>query len=93
MKNIDVRDLPGVGRVIAEKLKLKHAVETCGQLQEISLQILKRDFGIKTGQSLYDLSRGRDGKSNIDYEEERKSVSAEINYGIRFSDISEVDKF
>ena len=93
MKNIEVRDLPGIGRVIAQKLKQKHLVETCDHLQQIPLQILKRDFGIKTGQSLYDLSRGRDDKSNIDFEEERKSVSAEINYGIRFSEISEADKF
>ena len=93
MKDIKVRDLPGVGRVLAEKLKTHHSVETCEHLQDITLQTLKQEFGVKTGQSLFDLCRGRDGKSQLDYDEERKSVSAEINYGIRFSDISEAEKF
>ena len=93
MKDIKVRDLPGIGRVLAEKLKINHSVETCEHLQNITLQTLKQEFGVKTGQSLFDLCRGRDGKSQLDYDEERKSVSAEINYGIRFSDISEAEKF
>ena len=93
MKDIKVRDLPGVGRVLAEKLKTHHSVETCEHLQDVTLQTLKQEFGVKTGQSLFDLCRGRDSKSQLDYDEERKSVSAEVNYGIRFSDISEAEKF
>ena len=92
MKTIEVRDLPGVGRKLSEKLKTTHSVSTCEELQQISIQTLKSDFGVKTGQSLYDLCRGKDDKT-LDSEEERKSVSAEINYGIRFTDIIEAEKF
>ena len=92
MKNIEVRDLPGVGRKLSEKLKTTHSVSTCEELQQISIQTLKSDFGVKTGQSLYDLCRGKDDKT-LDSEEERKSVSAEINYGIRFTDTIEAEKF
>ena len=93
MKAVGVRDLPGVGRVIADKLKHNHFTETCEDLQNISLQTLKQDLGIKTGQSLYNLCRGIDDKSKLEYDEERKSVSAEINYGIRFLKIEEAEKF
>ena len=93
MKAVGVRDLPGVGRVIADKLKHNHFTETCEDLQKISLQTLKQDLGMKTGQSLYNLCRGIDDKSKLEYDEERKSVSAEINYGIRFLKIEEAEKF
>ena len=56
MKAVGVRDLPGVGSVIADKLKHNYFTETCEDLQKISLQTLKQDLGIKTGQSLYNLS-------------------------------------
>ena len=93
MKAVGVRDLPGVGRVIADKLKHNYFTETCEDLQKISLQTLKQDLGIKTGQSLYNLCRGKDDKSKLEYDEERKSVSAEINYGIRFLKMEEAEKF
>jgi DNA repair protein REV1 len=93
LKAVGVRDLPGVGRVIADKLKHNHFTETCEDLQNISLQTLKQDLGMKTGQSLYNLCRGIDDKSKLEYDEERKSVSAEINYGIRFLKIEEAEKF
>ena len=87
-----MRNLPGVGWSLAEKLKAKHSVDTCENLQKIPLEILKQDFGEKTGQLLYNLSRGNDDKS-LDLTNEQKSVSAEINYGIRFTDMSEAEKF
>ena len=93
MKNIGVRDLPGVGRVIEEKLKQNYSVETCEHLQKVPLLTLKQDFGLKTGQLLHDLAHGKDDKSILEFDEERKSVSAEINYGIRFSDILETETF
>ena len=93
MNGISVRDLPGVGRVIAEKLRANYSVDTCEHLQKISLQTLKQDLGVKTGQSLYNLARGKDDKPNLDFSEERKSVSTEVNYGIRFSTIPEAEKF
>ena len=61
-------------------------VTDCGDLQKISLQVLQKEFGPKTGQALYKSCRGQDDRP-IKVERERKSVSAEINYGIRFTKV------
>ncbi len=61
-------------------------VQTCGDLQVIPLPTLQKEFGPKTGQSLYRFSRGQDDRA-IKMEKDRKSVSAEINYGIRFTQV------
>lgn len=70
---------------MAKKLK-QLEVENCGQLQRRSLQALQKEFGPKTGQTLYNFCRGIDDRQ-IKLEKERKSVSAEINYGIRFKEV------
>lgn len=58
-------------------------VRTVGELQKISLQVLQKEFGKKMGEHLYKMCRGLDDtKLNLEYV--RKSVSAEVNYGIRF---------
>ena len=91
MKNVNVEELPGVGYVIAEKLK-SLGVENCGHLRELSLTQLKNDLGAKVGETLYNQCRGID-KKEINSEQLRKSVSAEVNYGIRFEDPKAVEVF
>ena len=83
MRDVPVRDLPGVGRVTANKLQQESRVETCGQLQAISLGRLQSDFGPKTGRTLHSFCRGVDGR-DLNLAQERKSIGAEVNYGIRF---------
>jgi len=61
-------------------------VETCSELQKFSSQALQREFGPKTGLVLYQNCRGIDDRA-LRTERERKSVSAEINYGIRFTKV------
>lgn len=79
---IKLRDLPGVGRQTAQKLEsLGHA--TCGSLQSLTLATLKSQLGNKTGAQLFDQCRGRD-PNPLTFHTIRKSVSAEVNYGIRF---------
>ena len=53
----------------------------------MSLAVLQREFGPKTGQSLHRYSRGEDDRP-VKTDQERKSVSAEINYGIRFQNVN-----
>ena len=65
----------------------KMGAETCGHLQKLPLTALQKEFGPKTGQSLYCFCRGEDDRP-IRTERERKSVSAEVNYGIRFQNVS-----
>ncbi|XP_069747115.1 DNA repair protein REV1 isoform X2 [Narcine bancroftii] len=86
-----VSSLPGVGRALECKMA-SLGVKTCGELQEILLPKLQKEFGPKTGQMLYRFCRGLDDRP-VQTEKERKSVSAEINYGIRFSQTIEAEVF
>ena len=51
------------------------------------MTVLRREFGQKTGEMLYKFCRGQDDRQ-LKVERERKSVSAEINYAIRFSQVT-----
>ncbi|GFN74882.1 DNA repair protein rev1 [Plakobranchus ocellatus] len=82
-----VSDLPGVGYSLTRKLS-KLDVQTCGQLQHVPVSVLRREFGPKTGEVLHRFSLGQDDRP-VKTDKQRKSVSAEVNYGIRFS--KEVD--
>lgn len=82
MFGIQLKDLPGVGRQTAQKLDtIGH--HTCGSLQNVSLTALQQHLGNKTGVQLYEQCRGRD-PNPLSFYTVRKSVSAEVNYGIRF---------
>uniref|UniRef100_A0A8D0GWC8 DNA repair protein REV1 n=1 Tax=Sphenodon punctatus TaxID=8508 RepID=A0A8D0GWC8_SPHPU len=86
-----VTSLPGVGRSMESKLA-SLGVKTCGDLQYITMSKLQKEFGPKTGQMLYRFCRGLDDRP-VRREKERKSVSAEINYGIRFTQPKEAEAF
>ncbi|XP_060682614.1 DNA repair protein REV1 isoform X2 [Hemiscyllium ocellatum] len=86
-----VSNLPGVGRTLENRMA-SIGVKTCGELQQILMSTLQKEFGPKTGQMLYRFCRGLDDRP-VRTERERKSVSAEINYGIRFSQTKEVEVF
>ncbi len=86
-----VHDLPGVGYSLSTKLR-DMRVETCSQLKSIPLSKLQAEFGTKTGRMLYDYSRGMDSRE-FKLEPERKSLSVDINFGIRFADASEAGSF
>ncbi|KAM9264900.1 DNA repair protein REV1 isoform 3-T3 [Cariama cristata] len=86
-----VTSLPGVGRTMESKLT-SLGIKTCGDLQCASMSKLQKEFGPKTGQMLYRFCRGLDDRP-VRTEKERKSVSAEINYGIRFTQPKEAEAF
>ncbi|XP_075282914.1 DNA repair protein REV1 isoform X3 [Opisthocomus hoazin] len=86
-----VTSLPGVGRTMESKLA-SLGIKTCGDLQYASMSKLQKEFGPKTGQMLYRFCRGLDDRP-VRTEKERKSVSAEINYGIRFTQPKEAEAF
>lgn len=67
-------------------------INTCKELQKIPLNSLQKDFGKKTGELLFNMCRGiDDSKLNLEYV--RKSVSADVNYGIRFANNDEAIEF
>ncbi|XP_064643309.1 DNA repair protein REV1-like isoform X2 [Lineus longissimus] len=86
-----VRDLPGVGWSTSQRLEAMK-VKTCADLQALSMSALQQEFGPKTGASLYKYCRGQDDRP-IKMEKERKSVSAEVNYGIRFKENKDMSTF
>lgn len=73
----------GVGPVMGRKLCAMGA-SSCGDLRQVSLSQLQKKFGPRTGQTLFRFCRGLDDRP-VRYEKERKSVSAEMNYNIRFT--------
>lgn len=58
----------------------------CKDLQQWTLPRLRKEFGQKHGEMLYNFCRGKDERL-LRLDQERKSVSAEINYGMRFTKV------
>nr|XP_045618636.1 DNA repair protein REV1-like [Procambarus clarkii] len=91
MKDQKVSGLPGVGWSLESRLQ-SEGIQTCGDLQAKTLGHLQAAFGARTGLSLFNYCRGIDDRP-VKSEHVRKSVSAEVNYGIRFTCQSDADKF
>nr|XP_020504038.1 DNA repair protein REV1 [Labrus bergylta] len=91
IRDLAVTSLPGVGPVMGRKLAAM-GVRSCGDLQQVSLSQLQKKFGPRTGQTLFRFCRGLDDRP-VRYEKERKSVSADMNYNIRFTKVDEAESF
>ncbi|XP_071840700.1 uncharacterized protein [Apostichopus japonicus] len=91
MKNIPVRELPGVGRATSQKL-MHLGITTCSDLQELSLSALQCQFGQKPGHDLFHRCRGKNDQP-VRMERQQKLVSSTVNYGIRFKGNAEALKF
>ena len=78
---LPLRKIPGVGKVTTEHL-LQMGLETCGDVQKLSLPILVNQFG-KMGKRIWDFSHGIDDRE-VQPHRERKSVGVErtLNYNI-----------
>lgn len=91
LEELPIKALPGIGHSLGEKLKSRQ-IHTCGQLRLISKETLHKDFGTKTGDMLWNYCRGIDNRA-VGVVQETKSVGAEVNWGVRFNDIVECEKF
>ncbi|XP_055086532.1 DNA repair protein REV1 [Periophthalmus magnuspinnatus] len=91
IRDLAVTSLPGVGPAMGRKLAAM-GVRSCGDLRQVSMSVLQKKFGPRTGQTLFRFCRGLDDRP-VRYEKERKSVSAEMNYNIRFTRIDEAECF
>uniref|UniRef100_A0A6P4EKV4 DNA repair protein REV1 n=1 Tax=Drosophila rhopaloa TaxID=1041015 RepID=A0A6P4EKV4_DRORH len=83
--------LPGVGSSMSHKLKLA-GLNNCEDVQNSSLEKLETVLGKKLGQNLFQNCRGIDERP-LAYEQARKTVSAEVNFGIRFTNSTDCEKF
>ncbi|EPS37546.1 hypothetical protein H072_8779 [Dactylellina haptotyla CBS 200.50] len=89
---LKVRDLPGVGWNLAQKIHAELEIETVGELRELPKDKLKRVMGPKTGEKLFEYSRGID-KQEVGDVSVRKSVTVDVNWGVRFETSTQVTEF
>jgi DNA repair protein REV1 len=89
--NLTVQDLPGVAYSLGGKLE-EIGVKFVKDLRDLSRERLISSLGPKTGVKLWDYARGID-KTEVGVQSVRKSVSAEINWGIRFVNQGQAEEF
>ncbi|KIX03604.1 uncharacterized protein Z518_07157 [Rhinocladiella mackenziei CBS 650.93] len=88
---LTVTDLPGVAWSIGNKLE-EIGIKYVKDIRECTKERLISALGPRTGEKIWDFSRGID-KQEVGDQVVRKSVSAEINWGIRFINQQQADEF
>ncbi|KAI0409607.1 impB/mucB/samB family protein [Xylaria palmicola] len=88
---LKVDDLPGVAYSTAGKLE-EIGVKFVTDIRQTSKERLISTLGPKTGGKLWDYARGID-RTEVGEQPIRKSVSAEVNWGIRFISQEEAEEF
>ncbi|KAF2236286.1 DNA repair protein [Viridothelium virens] len=88
---LEVQDLPGVAYSIGGKLE-DIGVRYVSDIRELTKEKLITTLGPKTGEKVWDYSRGID-KTEVGDQVIRKSVSAEVNWGVRFETQEQADEF
>ncbi|RYP06191.1 hypothetical protein DL764_003283 [Monosporascus ibericus] len=89
--DLKVNDLPGVAYSIAGKLE-EIGVKFVSDIRQTSKEKLINTLGPKTGEKLWEYARGID-RTEVGDQPIRKSVSAEVNWGIRFISQEEAEEF
>ncbi|KAK9371873.1 uncharacterized protein V1513DRAFT_406469 [Lipomyces chichibuensis] len=92
MKGLQVVDLPGIGYSIGAQLNERFHIDHVGDILTVPKSTLQSIVGGKTGDKLYSYARGEDF-SEVGEIPMRKSVSAEVNWGVRFEAKEQVDTF
>jgi DNA repair protein REV1 len=88
---LQVQDLPGVAWSLGSKLQ-GIGVKLVKDVRGLTKEKLVQTLGPKTGEKLYEYSRGID-RQEVGEQVIRKSVSAEVNWGVRFENQEQADEF
>ena len=88
---LKLTDLPGVAYSIGGKLE-EIGVTFVKDVRQLTKERLVTVLGPKTGEKIWDYSRGID-RTEVGEQVTRKSVSAEVNWGIRFISQAEAEEF
>ncbi|KAH0037404.1 DNA repair protein, partial [Aureobasidium melanogenum] len=88
---LEVQSLPGVAYSIGGKLE-EIGVKYVKDIRELSKEKLVNTLGPKTGEKIWEYSRGID-RAEVGEQVIRKSVSADVNWGVRFENQEQVDEF
>ncbi|KAI1457427.1 impB/mucB/samB family protein [Annulohypoxylon moriforme] len=91
LRELKVDSLPGVAYSIAGKLE-EIGVKFVNDVRQTSKERLINTLGPKTGEKLWEYARGID-RTEVGEQPIRKSVSAEVNWGIRFISQEEAEEF
>ncbi|CAM9509641.1 unnamed protein product, partial [Laminaria digitata] len=93
MGPLPVQDLPGVGWKLRRRLN-EAGLNICSDLWPLSAAHLQKGLalGDKTGQALWEACRGID-KRPVQAPPDRKSIGAEVNYGVRFDTQEQANAF
>lgn len=88
---LEVTSLPGVAYSIGGKLE-ELGIKFVSDIRATSKERLTAVLGPKTGEKLWEYARGID-RAEVGDVQPRKSVSAEVSWGIRFISQSEAEEF
>lgn len=88
---LEVQGLPGVAYSIGGKLE-EIGVKFVKDIRSLTRDRLITVLGPKTGEKLWDYARGID-RTEVGEQVVRKSVSADVNWGIRFVSQAEAEEF
>ncbi|KAG1819758.1 uncharacterized protein BJ212DRAFT_1446112 [Suillus subaureus] len=89
---LDIDDLHGFGHSTRQKANEKLGATNLGELAKKSKAALCDALGKTTGETLYNAIRGIDERK-LESDKPRKSVSCDINYGIRFENDDQAKAF
>ncbi|KAH0830227.1 hypothetical protein J3R83DRAFT_1586 [Lanmaoa asiatica] len=92
LEPLDIDDLHGFGHSMRQKAKEKLGATNLGELMTRSKAQLCEALGKGTGETLYKAIRGIDDRK-LESDKPRKSVSCDINYGIRFENNEQAKEF
>ena len=90
LQDVPIDQLPGIGWSNQEKLS-ENGIYTVGDLRKVSRQVLKTDYGLKTGEMMHEFSRGIDERELEN--KGRQSLGVDINWGVRFQNQNQVSYF
>ncbi|KAJ5755586.1 hypothetical protein N7533_005129 [Penicillium manginii] len=88
---LTIRDLPGFGSSLGSKME-ELGVKLVKDVRDIPRERLVSSLGQKTGLKIWEYARGID-MAEVGNEVQRKSVSAEVNWGIRFVNQEQAEDF
>lgn len=94
LAGLDVQELPGIGWRTGEKLR-QAGFEKVLDLQKSSKAAIQNIMGAKAGSLAYEYAFGRDKRCVTPSRggTERKSVGAEVNWGVRFDSDADAETF
>lgn len=91
---VPIKDIPGVGHAALRKIKDAFGnTETCEELQAVFCTTLQAHLGTKIGSKLYYACRGQGDEMEFTDATVRKSISCDMNFGIRANNFDELEKF